>query len=159
MLWEWSPSNVKENDGFCSDILDESNLLDIDECFDASSELSDVECATLYCISGYVTFKEKLEVADITCEQIGADPCSDFASLISGGKLCHLTEELLDLSFYLYSYFKLHTHKCCTRKVKFAFQLTYEHRGYTFPSIGNIINRYVNCFFNPFMPEEFSKMK
>ena len=50
-------SNVKENDSCCSDILDESNLLDIDECFDASSELSDVERAMLYYISGYVTFK------------------------------------------------------------------------------------------------------
>ena len=152
-------SNVKENDGCCSEILDESNLLDIDEYFVASSELSDVESATMYYISGYVTFKEKLEVADITCEQINAEPCSEFASLISRGKLCHLTEELLDLSFYLYSYFKLHSLKCCTRKVKVAFQLIYEHTGYTFPFVGNIINCYVNCFFKGLETNDKKKTK
>ena len=47
---------------------------------------------------------------------------SEFVSMVSRGKLVYPTEELFDLSLYLYSFYKSTDSKNCINKIVLAFQ-------------------------------------
>ena len=71
----------------------------LEACFDNASDLSEDEKATLYFISGYVTYKEDLAVTD---EFINPDhDAREFTEMVSRGKLKYPPSPLYDLSLYI----------------------------------------------------------
>ena len=67
----------------------------------------------LYYICGYVAHKENGMIMDPTV--------AEFTKMVSRGRLSFLTEELFDLSLYLYGYYKSVEDKKCTIRLINAF--------------------------------------
>ena len=114
----------------------------VESAFAQSSNLNDDERSTLYYISGYVAFKENIGIR--VTEKINKD--SEFLLLVSRGKLSHPPPDLLDLSLYYYSFFKLKDMKCCNKVFLQAFQMIYDYTDYEFENIRSI-NRRLQFFF------------
>ena len=86
-------------------LVDSDEDLDlVDACFDNASILSEDEKASLYFISGYVTYKEDLSVPETLIEV--DQEAAEFTKLVSRGKLKHPPSNLYDMSLYMYTFFK-----------------------------------------------------
>ena len=134
-------------DECCKNLTENVEALDIvDSSFEISSQLSNIEKSSLYYISGYVAFKEGYSV-DIP--EIQGDD-TEFLENVSRGKLSHPPSELYDLSQYLYSFFKTHEKKCCSKLFLDAYQMIYERTDVEFENISSILRRFNNCFFKAF---------
>ena len=82
---EVEPSSEHSLSICCSEDLSEDELDILDACLSNCNEINETESSTLYYISGYVTFKEKL-----CCDQPAELPhCSEFTNTVSSGKLPH----------------------------------------------------------------------
>ena len=106
--------------------------------------MSEEEIATLYFISGYVTFQESISCdEEVLYDDLEA---SEFTELVSRGKLKHPPHDLFDLSKYIYSFFKSIEKKCCAKIFLEAYQYIYDSTGYEFENIEKIMVRFNNCF-------------
>ena len=66
--------------------------------------------------------------------------------MASRGKLAFLKEELFDLSFYLYVYYKSVENKRCTTRLLKAFEMIHDFTNYDIPSHNSVMRRFANCF-------------
>ena len=85
-----------------------------------SSKLTESEKSTLHYICGYITHKEGLVPSEnVTPDYIKA---SEFTRLDSRVQLSHPSEDLYDLSQYLFAYYKSVPVKTCANRLIEAFQ-------------------------------------
>ena len=129
----------------------------VDDCFENASTLSEDEKASLYYISGYVTYKEDLCASDTLIEV--DHEAGEFTKLVSRGKLKHPPSNLYDLSLYMYTFFKSRSKKCCSKIFIEAYTFIYDCTGYKFDNIQRILSRFNNCFFKGFAKTETDKIK
>jgi len=130
----------------------------VDTCFENASVLSEDERAALYFISGYIAYKEKISEFDGMLTNSDHD-AGEFTKLVSRGKLKHPPTDLYDMSLYLYTFFKSHIKKCCSKIFLEAFTYIYNCTNYEFDNIESILRRFTNCFFKGFVKTETDKIK
>ena len=111
----------------------------VESSFTDSSHLNEEKRSTLYYISGYIAFKEKIGINMVeNCRE------PEFLQLVSRGKLAHSPSELFDLSLYFYSFFKSRKSKCCDMIFLQAYKLIFESTNYHFNNIEKINRRFSN---------------
>ena len=70
--------------------------------------------------------------------------------MVSRGNLDYPSEELFDLSLYLYSYYKSKDDKSCINKILVAFKEILSFTRYEIPNSNSVLRRFVNCFSKAF---------
>ena len=86
----------------------------VDNSFSLASNITEMELASLYYISGYVTYKGNLE-KDLDKSSSELPTESEFTTMLSRGKLKYPPDDIYDLSKYLYTFFKASKPKCCSK--------------------------------------------
>ena len=112
-------STLHLSDDCCKSNLSKYELECLNGSFENSSNLSEVERASVYYISGYVAPKEKcmsLDTLDIVSKND-----SEFTQMVSRGKLNFPREDLFDLSLYFYGYYKIVIDEKCINRLLTAF--------------------------------------
>ena len=71
----------------------------LNSCFETTASLTTLERSALYYISGYVAFKEDINVGN--SEELTNSLDSEFTTLVSRGMLRHPPNYMYDLSLYL----------------------------------------------------------
>ena len=140
---------VPNENVFCSgDLSDKDEDIEIlGYCFSEESNLSESERSSLYFICGYVTFKEKLEGAEV----IEHSDESEFTELVSRGKLKHPPIDLYDFIAAFVLFLQNTKTQCCSKIIFQAFQYIHESSGYEFPNVESILKRFINCFFKGYV--------
>ena len=106
--------------------------------------LTETEKSSLYYISGYVA--KKLNIG-LEAPSTDIDPSrSEFTEKVSRGLLCHPTDELFQLGFSLYIYYREVQVKSCCTKLLLAFNQIYECTQHQFDKPDEILRRFINCF-------------
>lgn len=136
------PTGVHKKELCCEKPLGDDELECLDKCFEASSKLSHIERSTLYYICGYVSHKEGLDSTNNI--SLINEKASEFTSMVSRGKLAHPSDELFDLSQYLFSYYKSVPDKCCAKRLVKAFQEICEVAFLDFEL--SVLQRFANSF-------------
>ena len=129
----------------CTGNLSDAEVDLLNSCFDNSSvTITETERSSLYYICGYVAHKENGMIMDpIVAENNSA---SEFTKMVSRGRLSFPTEELFDLSLYLYGYYKsVEDIKCTTRLIN-AFDRISDFTKYQLPNQKSVLQRFANCF-------------
>ena len=99
-------SSKHEGEHCCLEELSEEDWNNVTTCFQRTSSLSDnEEVNPLLHFSGYVAKKDNIIVEDDLFSD-SETPESEFLHLVSRGKLTQPSEDLFDLSMYLYCYYK-----------------------------------------------------
>ena len=116
-------------------------------------EINETESSTLYYISGYVSFKEKL------CSDQPAElpHCSEFTDMVSRGKLSHPPIKVYVLSKCLYSYYNKVDNSCAT-KLMVAFKVIYEYMDLEYDNLTSIFRRFINTFSKAFAKKSQIKL-
>ena len=104
-------SNVHLANNCCKQNLTPAEIECLDNCFENTSSITDNERASLFHIAGYIAFKENTSSTLLKESDIFLEADSEFTKLVSRGKLKYPSENLFDLSLYLYGYYKSITDK------------------------------------------------
>lgn len=133
----------------CTQELSEEYLDNLNNCFSNSSEIiNEIERSSLYYICGYIAHKEGCMI--LSKNMVTSEKESEFVSMVSRGNLDYPTEELFDLSLYLYSFYKLSNDKNCINKMLVAFQRILDFTQYEVKNSDSVLRRFANCFFKSF---------
>ena len=152
---EVEKQSAHENDQCCTMDITDSELDMIDACFQDATDLTVIERSSLYYISGYITCKEKIDVDTANVEYAE----SEFTTMVSRGKLCHPSEELFDLSLYLYTYYKSLEDKSCSTRLLRAFERILEFTSYSIPAHNSVLRRFANCFGKAFSKKASQQLR
>ena len=118
----------------------------LDNCFENTSSITDNERASLFHIAGYIAFKENTSSTLLEESDIFLEADSEFTKLVSRGKLKYPSENLFDLSLYLYGYYKSITDKKCINKLLVAFEIIYNFTAYDIENHPSVLRRFANTF-------------
>ena len=140
----------------CSAEFTEDELICMDNCFEDASNLTANEKATLYYISGYVTFKEGMSPGLL--ENDNHKDVSEFTKLVSRGKLSAPNENVFEISLFFYTYFKSLKEKICSNRIVKAFNNICEVSYVSFENREKIFRRFVNCFMKGFSKQQSDKI-
>ena len=77
----------------------------------------------------------------------------------SRGKLCHPSEELFDLSLYLYTYYKSLEDKSCSTRLMRAFETILEFSSYSIPAHNSVLRRFANYFGKAFSKKASQQLR
>ena len=149
------PSGVHQKEECCEKPLDDNELECLDTCSEDSSELSDLEKATLYYICGYITHKEGFVSTEIVSSTNAK--ASEFTQMVSRGKHSHPSEDLYDLSQYLFAYHKSVPEKSCANRLIKGFQEICDVAFLDFETC--VLRRFVNSFSKGFAVHSTDKIK
>ena len=148
------PSGVHQEE-CCEKPLDDNELECLDTCFEDSSELSDLEKSTLYYICGYITHKEGFVSTEIVSSTNAK--ASEFTQMVSRGKQSHPSEDLYDLSQYLFPYYKSVPEKSCANRLIKGFREICDVAFLDFET--SVLRRFVNSFSKGFAVHSRDKIK
>ena len=154
------PTNVHDNEQCCQTSLDETELDCLDNCFEMSSKLTESEKSTLYYICGYITHKEGFVQLEIVTPEVCAPDNikpSEFTRLVSRGQLSHPSEDMYDLSQYLFAYYKSVPVKTCANRLIEASQEISDVAFFDFDT--NVFRRFANCFSKGYAVQSSDKLK
>lgn len=142
----------------CSQPLTEDELDALNESFDTTNKLNEIDRSTVYYVAGYISHKENLnESMDDNC--IPADcPDSEFTTQLSRGKLSHPPCNLYDLGLYLLVYYKSVHDKMCLKRILVAFNEIYAASHLEIPNITSVLKRFANTFTKAFATGETEKI-
>ena len=128
----------------CIAPLTESEVELLNTCFENLVDIMETERSSLYYICGYIAHKEN--GLSIDRKDVQSNTASEFTKMVSQGKLAFPKEELFDLSFYLYAYYKSVENKRCTTRLLKAFEMIYDFTNYYMPSHNSVMRCFANCF-------------
>ena len=143
---DFDQSDAHLTNDCCKQNLNSEEIDCLDSCFESSSSIPDSEKSSLFHISGYIAFKEQSPSTTLDNELIEIRQSSEFTKLVSRGKLSYPSEDLFDLSLYLYAYYKAIPDKKCVNKLLTAFEKIYEYTGYYIENHQSVLRRFANCF-------------
>ena len=115
-------SDIHLTNDCCKQNLTADEVECLDNCFESTSSVTHIERSSLFHISGYVAFKEGSPSTTLSESAIAPQVDSDFTREVSRRKLSYPSENLYDLSLYLYTYYKSITDKQCINKLLPAFE-------------------------------------
>ena len=104
-------NNTHEDDICCETELNDDEVDFMDNCFEMVDTISLNTKSTLYYISGYVAMKE-----GIGLDEPNSINSNIFTTNVSRGLFKHPSDDLLDLSFYLYAYYDAVETKDCINR-------------------------------------------
>ena len=136
------PHNVRN---CCSEPLSESEIELLDSCFSGVHKLEVVEKSSIYCISGFIAYKENI-YHDESDPAVNDCPESEFTEIVSRGSLRHPPLELFDLGLFLFNYYKSLLDKSCITKIMKVFRIIYEFTQCSFENSDSTLRRFVNTF-------------
>ena len=155
------PSLLSSSENVCckGNLEDKDHDLElVDNSFSLASNVTEAELASLYYISGYVTYKENLETdVDESLSELPTE--SEFTTMLSRGKLKYPPHDLYDLSKYLYTFFKAREPKCCSKIFLQGFRHIYECTGCNYENSKGILRRFLNTFFKAYAKDQTDKIK
>ena len=128
-------------------------------CFENTSSITDNERASLFHIAGYIAFKENTSSTLLKESDIFLEADSEFTKLVSRGKLKYPSENLFDLSLYLYGYYKSITDKKCINKLLVAFEIIYNCTAYDIENHPSVLRRFANTFNKAFTKKVTDSVK
>ena len=149
-------NNTHEDDICCETELNDNEVDFMDNCFEMVDTISLNTKSTLYYISGYIAMKERIGLDEPN--SINSN-ISEITTNVSSGLLKHPSDDLLDLSFYLYAYYDAVETKDCINRLLKAFKQIYEVIQYEFENPSGILRRYANCFSKGAANQQTQKIK
>ena len=139
-------SNVHLANNCCKQNLTSAEIECLDNCFENTSSITENERASLLHSAGYIAFKENTSSTLLKESDIFLEADSEFTKLVSRGKLKYPSENLFDLSLYLYGYYKSITDKKCINKLLVAFEIIYNCTAYDIENHPSVLRRFANTF-------------
>ena len=142
----------------CIAHLTESEVELLNICFENSVVITETERSSLYHICGYIAHKGN--GLSIDRKDVQSNTASEFTKMVSRGKLAFPKEELFDLSFYLYVYYKsVENKRCTTRRLLKTYEMIHDFTNYDIASHNSVMRRFANCFGKAFSVSSSDRYK
>ena len=141
----------------CTAPLTEKEIDLLDQCFQLTVELNEVEKSSLFYIAGYIAKKHDLRNNQDEVN-VSIDSSSEYTKQLSRGELALPTDELFNLTCVLFCYYK-NVDKNCINHVLSGFKEIYELCFLDYESGEKILRRLINCFSKAFARDKSDKLK
>ena len=141
----------------CSTPLSEEELESLNDGFQSTNNVTEIDRSTVYYVAGYISHKENLD-KDMDSSTVPTVPASEFTTELSRGKLSHPPSYLYDLGLYLLTYYKTLNDKNCLKKIMLAFNQIYVSTHFDIPNACSVLRRFANTFSKAFVKKESDKI-
>ena len=141
----------------CTKLLSDEELEALNDCFESTSDLTDIDRSTVYYVAGYICHKENLSqnLDEHSVPQNTA--ASEFTKELLRGNLSHPPLYLYNFGLYLLVYYKSVIDKSCLKRIMLAFNEIYVAIRYDIHDANSILRRFANTFMKAFGKAETEK--